>query len=97
MPFFRNRQENGIPVERRVRFDRTPLGPNGHWHEESPVQVLVWSLTLVPKGEEFFWLVQQTEPPLSSSDLSRKIAVRLAEHHQVYNKHYENRITRRTG
>jgi hypothetical protein len=87
---FQDRQRNGILEECRVRFDRKPLGPGQQWADpERPFQFLTWSFTLVPRGEDLLWLVQLQGEPLSSSALAKKIAVRLAEHHQEYKKHYD--------
>jgi len=95
---FQDRQRNGKLEECGVRFDRKPLGPNQVWVDpKRPFQPLAWSFTLAPRGEDLLWLVQLQGEPLSSSALAKKIAVRLAEYHQQYKKHYENWWPGKTG
>ena len=96
---FQDRQQNGKLTECLVRFDRKPLGPNQVWaaDEKNPLQSLVWSLTLVPVGEENLWLVSLQGQPLSALNLAKKIAVRLAEYHQQYKRHYETWWPGKTG
>lgn len=89
---FQERRTNNNLTEYKVRFDRKPLQPRQEWANPRTPQFLpiIWSLTLVPVDEEVGWLVQSEGPPLTSSDLSDKIAVTLAQQHEAYKKYYEN-------
>jgi len=89
-------REKGGKVDRRVQFDRKPLGPNQEWVvEKSPFQVVEWSLVPMINGDNIGWMIAEVNAELnkqvkfSSSDLAGRIGIRLAEFLLAYNKHYE--------